>query len=126
MKFLTALLVPVLAFGFQGPGKGKKIAKPTPEPTFAKDVKPFLKNYCLKCHSGEKAADRKDYSIFVDETIAKEKIRMLYRGLREVEGKQMPPAKEAKQPKAAEVARFKKWIEKEWEAKKKSETGNGH
>lgn len=89
-----------------------------PPPSFTKDVKPFLTNYCQNCHSGRRA--KGGYSV---ESVA----NMLKKGKKGpmvVPGKpeesrlmmtltgrarRMPP-KNSDQPTADEVAKVRSWI----------------
>jgi len=85
-------------------------------PSYTKDVKPFLKTYCLDCHGGRES--KKGINV---ESVAKmmkarnflvpgspEKSR-LYRSLTG-SGKQMPPKKYQNQPTKEEIAKIKAWI----------------
>jgi hypothetical protein len=89
------------------------------EPSYTKDVKPFLENYCTSCHN----ASRPKSGYNLDEYAAllkggrkgpavvagKPDKSMLLKTL-EGGAKKMPPRKYSEQPTAKEIARVKAWI----------------
>lgn len=124
MKFATLLLIPAMAFGLQGSPKSKKTDPLKPTPTFAKDVKPFLTTYCVKCHGGERPAGGKNLAWIKDEAAAKVRMRLLLRALRATDTYQMPPEKE-KQPTKKEFKRFEAWIKATWAVEKSKQGERG-
>ncbi len=91
---------------------------PPPAPTYSKDVKPFLANYCMKCHNDNRGRAGVSVETFADLTkkgrrgtlVVPEKpddSRLL--GVMTGHGKPMPPGKAA-QPKADEIAKVRDWI----------------
>jgi hypothetical protein len=89
------------------------------KPSYLKDVKPFLAQYCTGCHNGTKAKsgyDLDDYdSLFKGGrkgpavVAGKPDKSMLIRTL-EGTAKRMPPRKYSEQPTAEEIARVKAWV----------------
>jgi hypothetical protein len=87
-------------------------------PSYTKDVKPFLKNYCLECHGGRET--KKGISVesvpamlkatrgnfLVPGSPEKSRLVLVMTG----GGKQMPPRKFGKQPTKDEIAMIKAWI----------------
>jgi hypothetical protein len=88
-------------------------------PSYTKDVKPFLENYCLSCHSGLKAKSGYNLDGYASlfkggrkgpaVVAGKSDKSMLVRTL-EGSAKKMPPRKYSEQPTAAEIAKVKAWI----------------
>src|SRR4051812_37634644 len=87
-------------------------------PSYAKDVVPFMKNYCLECHSNYviKAGVKLDTYDDLMKTTRKGKLIVAGKPddskiIHTMTGKakQMPP-KKSNQPTAAEVTRLKAWI----------------
>ena len=87
-------------------------------PSFAKDVKPFLTNYCQNCHNGRRG--KAGYSVDSYANLMKggKKGPMIVPGqpdesrlLKTLTGraKRMPP-KDSDQPTAEEVAKVRAWI----------------
>jgi mono/diheme cytochrome c family protein len=105
--FLSALAVALLA------GRANADA-----PSYTKDVKPFLKTYCLECHGGretKKGISVDSYAalmkagrgrLVVPENPEKSRLVLVMTG----GGKQMPPRKFGKQPTRDEIALIKAWI----------------
>ncbi|MBX3117577.1 MAG: hypothetical protein KF784_00810 [Fimbriimonadaceae bacterium] len=84
--------------------------KPAPvKATFAKHVAPYIKNYCVSCHTGKDAPDKIDFSIIKKEEDAKKNIKWFTKGAHEVAEKKMPP-KGMTQPKAEETKMFAAWV----------------
>jgi hypothetical protein len=80
-----------------------------PEEAFARDVKPFLKQYCSRCHN----ADKQTSGVRVDHLDAKVEDRYLKvwdHVLKQARAGTMPP-EEAKQPTAEERKRAVAWME---------------
>jgi hypothetical protein len=85
-------------------------------PSFTKDVKPFLKNYCLECHGGSStkkginvesfASMMKARSFVVPKSPERSRLYLVMTG----GGKQMPPKKYGSFPTKAEIAMIKAWI----------------
>ena len=78
---------------------------------YAKTIEPFLKSYCVECHTGEKAkgefrVDAKSLPDQFNDLAIKGKWREVVNVLNSHE---MPP-KKANQPKVAEVAAVVDWI----------------
>lgn len=89
-----------------------------PPPSFTKDIKPFLSNYCLGCHSGRRA--KSGYSVDSYAALMKNgrkgplvmpgkpdesRLTMCLDG----KGKPMPPRR-SEQPTAEEIAQVRAWI----------------
>jgi uncharacterized membrane protein len=101
-------------------GTGFAAAADDPPPSYVKDVKPFLKSYCMDCHSGGRA--KAGFSVESLDTLLKkgrggaalvvaekpDESRLLL----SVTGKTrraMPP-KNKTQPTADEIAKVREWI----------------
>jgi hypothetical protein len=81
------------------------------EPTFERDIEPFIKSYCAECHSGRKKKGGLDLTRFPSATKAARE-RTLWAGVAErVKAKEMPPP-EAPQPPEDKRAVFAGWAEK--------------
>ncbi len=100
-------------------GAGFAAAADDPPPSYVKDVKPFLKTYCMDCHSGARA--KAGYSVeSLDSLLKKGRGGALVVAEKPDESrlvlsmtgktrKAMPP-KNKPQPKAEEVAKVRDWI----------------
>jgi mono/diheme cytochrome c family protein len=90
-----------------------------PPPSFTKDIKPFLGNYCQGCHTGRRA--KSGYSVESYAALLKNgrkgplvvpgkpdesRLTMCMDG----KGKPMPPTR-SEQPTAEEIAKVRAWIE---------------
>jgi uncharacterized membrane protein len=108
----TVVVLTSLAWG------GAASAQEEP-PSYSKDVKPFLTQYCLKCHND--ARPRSGYSVETFAGLTREgkrgalvvpekpdasRLLLTMAG----KGRAMPPRRSA-QPKPDEVARVRAWIE---------------
>jgi hypothetical protein len=114
MRFAAWLALPILA----GLGMSPVMAA-APAPSFTKDIKPFLSNYCLECHQGNKAkagvtldtyqalmkGDRRGRSLII--AGKPDNSRLLH--TMEGKAKQMPP-KKSQQPTAQEIVKVRAWI----------------
>jgi hypothetical protein len=89
------------------------------EPSYAKDVQPFLAKYCMECHSGAKPKAGLRLTNYAELFQDHKKGRPVVAGnpnqsslIRTLEGraKQMPPKNYKAQPTADEVAVVKAWI----------------
>src|SRR5689334_12113164 len=81
------------------------------ETAFDRDVKPFLKQYCARCHN----ADKQTSGVRVDHLDAKledRHLKLWEHVLGQTKGGAMPP-EDAKQPTADERKRAVAWIERE-------------
>lgn len=87
------------------------MAKPGPgaTPTYDKHVGPFLKKYCVSCHTGQYAGGGIDFSKVKTAADAKKALRVMKKAAKEVKGKIMPP-KGSTMPTAAERKAFQDWI----------------
>jgi mono/diheme cytochrome c family protein len=118
VKFVAVAIALPLAWA-GGVPELKVTAADEPPPSFSRDVKPFLTNYCQNCHSGRRA--KGGYSV---ETYANLFKRGKKGGPMVVAGKpdesrllmtlagrakRMPP-RDSDQPTADEVAKVKAWI----------------
>jgi hypothetical protein len=92
-------------------------AAPKP-PSYVKDVKPFLKTYCMDCHNDTKARSGYSVETFASLTKAGKRGALVVAGKPDAsrllmtlagDGKAMPP-KNKPQPKAEEIARVRDWI----------------
>lgn len=90
-----------------------------PEPSFSKDIKPFLEKYCLECHKGKGGKAGLDVSTY--DSFKKGGISFpgFVPGkpnesfaLELVEGRSIPlmPPKKSKQPTAEEKLKLRAWI----------------
>lgn len=106
MRYLALLtLLPLTAFAFQSaPPKAK-------QPTYAKDVAPFVRKFCVTCHSGPTPADRIDLSQFKTEAEVVENIQLYKMAGREVKKKSMPPKGAMPMPTEAQRKAFMTWVE---------------
>ena len=87
-------------------------------PSFTKDVKPFLKTYCVECHGGDKTKAGLDLSTY-DGLMKGGKKKVITAGKPDDSGlvkvltgggKQMPPKTYKSQPTAKEIDVIKAWI----------------
>src|SRR5438552_2580220 len=82
------------------------------EPTFEKDIEPFIKAYCAQCHSGRSKKGGLDLTRFPSATKAARE-RTLWAGVAErVKAKEMPPPDAKQQPPDDQRAVFAGWAEK--------------
>lgn len=95
------------------------VAKDKPEPSFAKDIKPFLDKYCLECHKGK--GGKGGFDVTSHATVKKGGISFpgFIAGnpkesfmLELVEARSAPvmPPKKSKQPTADEKKKLRDWI----------------
>lgn len=108
MRWLALFaLVPIAAFAFQAkPAKKQPAAKPS----FSAHVAPYLKKYCLSCHTGEYAADKIDLSKIKTASDATKSLSIMKKAAKVSTNKSMPPKENAVQPTAAERKMFADWI----------------
>ncbi len=101
-----ALLIAAFVFS-----QGKAPAQKTVaiKPTFTKHVAPYLKKYCMGCHTGKDAPDKVDFSLVKTEADAKKYSKWMTKGEHEVAEKKMPP-KGSTMPKADENKMFSAWV----------------
>jgi mono/diheme cytochrome c family protein len=89
------------------------------EPSFTKDVKPFLAKYCVECHGANKPKGGFNFSSYNDLMKGSKKKKAIVEGkpddsllVKTLDGteKRMPPKKSTKQPTAKEIDVIKAWI----------------
>ncbi len=95
-------------------------ASPAQQPSYARDVRPFLAKYCLECHNAKSAKASLNLETFKGLRAGGDSGTVLVPGspdksplVRLVEGKEepkMPPKAARRQPKPAEVAVLRAWI----------------
>lgn len=78
---------------------------------FERDVRPFLAAYCLNCHGPPKPKAELDLSIYGSGDAALKRKDVWKDAVTRVRSLDMPPAKQPKQPTAAERERFAAWVE---------------
>jgi cytochrome c len=100
-------------------GAGLAAAADNPSPSYVKDVKPFLKTYCMSCHSGARA--KAGYSVESLDRLLKKGRRgalvvaekpddsHLLLSMTGKTRKAMPPRNKP-QPKADEIDKIREWI----------------
>ncbi len=99
-SFLPVLLT------FCCPGKPKGFAASSPEP-----IRPFLEQYCVKCHGGEKVKGKLDFAALLDSGETLEENFELWSSVREVlEFEEMPPEDEL-QPGDSDRKHFLAWYQ---------------
>jgi mono/diheme cytochrome c family protein len=90
-----------------------------PQPSFTKDIKPFLNTYCQGCHSGKRAKGGYNVDSFAALTKNGRRGPLVVPGkpddsrmtlCLDGKGKPMPP-KKADQPTADEKAKVRAWIQ---------------
>ena len=95
---------------------GKSLAA---DPSYAKDIKPILANYCTECHSANSAKAGIKLDAVADMLKAGKKGAAVVAGKPDDSllvktingmGKQMPPKKSKKKVAADELAKIKAWI----------------
>ena len=86
------------------------VQKKPAEPTFKKDVAPFAKKFCEKCHSGANPADGFSIPKLDEKEVTKESKAWKKMG-RNVFRHKMPPKNFELQPTAAESKKFVDWID---------------
>src|SRR5947209_20576377 len=88
-------------------------------PSYAQQVKPFLAKYCSECHTGDKAKGDLEMTTFKALMEGGKSGAVIVPGkpddsllVLQAEGKQKPfmPPKNARQPKAEEVAVLRAWV----------------
>jgi mono/diheme cytochrome c family protein len=89
------------------------------EPSFTKEVKPFLAKYCIECHGVNKPKAGFNFSSYDDLMKGSKKKKAIVEGkpddsllVKTLDGteKKMPPKKSTKQPTAMEIDVVKAWI----------------
>ncbi len=106
--FMTSLRLPLAAFALLFGSVPVRAADPL-EAAFDRDVKPFLKQYCARCHN----ADKQTSGVRVDHLDAKledRHLKLWEHVLNQTKSSTMPP-EEAKQPTAEERKRVVEWAE---------------
>ncbi len=98
--------------------------------SYLREVRPILAQYCFACHGPDEAAREEDLRLDLREHAfeargsravitpgAPEKSLVWLRMSSDNDARRMPPAEEAKQPSASEIATIRTWIEQgaEWE-----------
>ncbi len=101
---LKLAMLPFLAFAFLL--QPRKASKPV---DFKKSIAPFVKKYCVGCHSGPNAKAGIDLSKFKIQADVDRNTRVWKRAGREVGGGNMPPQNAPAQPKDAERKLFTDW-----------------
>lgn len=105
--FAVLALLPVVAFAF-GPKPGPK---PSPaKPTFATNVLPFMKKYCVGCHTGQYASDGVDLGKVKTAADAKKALATMKKAAHEVSKSKMPPSNATVKPTEAERKAFSDWV----------------
>jgi hypothetical protein len=77
---------------------------------FNENVRPFLKDYCLACHSGQKPKGKLDLSRHTSAAVVAQNERVWQTLLERVEANEMPPEKAARQPTPHERRAVLDWI----------------
>src|SRR5436309_4132303 len=88
-------------------------AEPAEQPLerrFAEIVQPFLKNYCLSCHSGEKPKGKLDLAGYTTAAAVVKHERIWERVIERLEAGEMPPEKAPRQPKPHERRAVLDWL----------------
>jgi hypothetical protein len=83
------------------------------ERRFAELVRPFLKNYCLTCHGGEKPKGKLDLSTYANVAGVAKNAAAWERVLERLEAEEMPPEKAPRYPSAHERRAVLDWL-REW------------
>ena len=105
--FMSSLRLPLAALALLFASVPVRAADPL-EAAFDRDVKPFLKQYCVRCHN----ADKQTSGVRVDHLDAKledRHLKLWEHVLNQTKAGAMPP-EEAKQPTADERKRAVEWI----------------
>jgi hypothetical protein len=108
----ATLAAAVLLFGFAA--CTATAAEPAEQPLerrFADVVHPFLKNYCLACHSGKKPKAKLDLSSYTSTAAVAKNERLWEHVLERLEGEEMPPAEAPRQPTPHERRAVIEWIQ---------------
>src|SRR2546430_15609705 len=88
-------------------------------PSYAKDVRPFLAKYCLECHSAKSLRGKLNLETYEGLRKGSSSGEVVVPGkadasaiVLQVEGREEPkmPPKEARQPKAKELAVLRAWV----------------
>src|SRR2546423_4985701 len=88
-------------------------------PSYAKDVRPFLAKYCLECHNAKNLKGKLNLETYEGLRKGSSSGEVVVPGkpdesaiVLQVEGKDEPkmPPKEARQPKAKELAVLRAWV----------------
>ena len=117
-RWLTGLLVTGLLAGTSTwvrwtapePAANGTFTTPTPD-DFQSSVTPFLKTYCLSCHSGEDAEAGLDLARFDSQAKVDADLETWRSILEAVDDQYMPPA-DAQQPTGRQIERLKDWYAK--------------
>jgi hypothetical protein len=105
---MTSLRLPFAALALLLASAPARAADPL-EAAFDRDVKPFLKQYCVRCHNVDKQTSgvRVDH---LDSKLEDRDLKLWEHALGQTKAGAMPP-EEAKQPTAAERKRVVEWDE---------------
>src|SRR5437660_41857 len=82
-----------------------------PAPTYTKDVGPFLTNYCVKCHGGEKPRGSFRLDDIKDEKTALQSPKKWEKIADSLRSGEMPPDEAKKKPNANEIDAVNTWID---------------
>lgn len=80
------------------------------EKAFRNEITPFLKSYCVECHSNKHAEGGLDFTVVSRRPAAGEFRRSWQTAAAHVEAEEMPPTDADKQPTKAERKKFVDWI----------------
>ncbi len=106
-QFWPALLV-LTVLSLPGDASDSTIANPKHD--FEAKVRPFLKTYCLACHTGEKAKGDLDLSIFENLDQITKDLRPWQAVLEQLDTARMPPQKAKQHPPAPERQEIVAWL----------------
>src|SRR5436305_1317888 len=85
-------------------------AEPAAERRFEGAVQPFLKKYCISCHSGDKPKAKLDLSVHTSATAVAKNERIWETVIERLEANQMPPEKAPRQPTPHERRSVLDWL----------------
>lgn len=112
----SAIVATLLAF-FPAPSRAHAAPQPDAEKrrqaaqqVFQSEITPFLKSYCVKCHSDRYAEGGLDFIVISRRPAAGEFRRSWQAAAAHVQADEMPPADSDKQPTKAERKKFVDWV----------------
>jgi hypothetical protein len=106
-------LVSVIAWAWStpdGPALGQVGAPDSLEKTFRDEIRPFLENYCVSCHGGEKPKSDLDLSVYPSVASVAADLKRWDLVVEQLEAGTMPPAKAKKRPAEGQSRAVLGWL----------------
>ena len=109
-RILSFMLAAGIAASWLSAAEGPKDGSEFSSETFATQVRPIIKEYCLSCHSKEKQKGELDLEQFATLDDVKRDPLVWKKVAEQLANEEMPPA-DKPQPKEPELARLTDWID---------------